>query len=520
MIIYKRLLVIAAILFSLKGITQEIAGGDFNINQIDDSTFLFQVQLYKYCSAASYPARIDSSFTSSLARIYENSTDNFVKSFSSSSIDSIVTIPLGDECFTPPGLCLESVFYSTTVILPQNLNGYYATWKVCCRNYEVNLQGSNDHLFYAQIPNPLLSGGNSTPQFNSLDEKGYMCIGYEKEIDFSCSDLDGDSLVYSLITPSNGFSLSGSKPFANSNYTTGFSNIKILGPGSICNIDSATGFVTVRSAQLGVFSISVKCEEYRNGLKIGEVTRTYVNSSLSCNNFRQSNFVSIPTSYDFKIGERNCFDVVGYDNSLSYLYLNFSSNDFDLGDKLYLPDSNNNGNYDFEWDDKYSGIRDSAKNIPVTQVSSTQFYSDNYQVGATFCWELSDCELKSNTKYLLDVQLVSNYCLLSDTTKIEIEINTSGRELSVNKPNSFSPNGDGIEDVFKMKKEDDCLQISHTRIYNLNGQLVFQSEDPNFFWNGKDLLDKDVSGGIYFVVYEGFYGATPTTESFKLLLYR
>lgn len=143
-------------------------------------------------------------------------------------------------------------------------------------------------------------------------------------------------------------------------------------------------------------------------------------------------------------------------------------------------------------------------------------------IGARFCWELNDCEFYNNDNYFVDIQAVLDRCGTMDTAKIRININFEEPESSITIPNVFSPNGDGIEDIFRMKKNEnnECLKITKTKIFSLTGQLVFESNDPNFFWNGKDFLDKDVSSGIYMVVYEGFYGESQTIDSFKLLLYR
>jgi hypothetical protein len=509
-------------LFSIEGKSTLVAGGDFSVNQIDDSTFLLKFRLYKYCAGANYPAKIDSSSGASLARIYENSTNNLVKTFSSVSFDSIVSIPMGDSCYTPPGLCIEIVYYSTIVILQPNTNGYYATWKICCKNFEGNFLSPNEYLFYAQIPNPFLLGKNSSPQFKPIGNSAYLCIGYEKNLDFSCTDTDGDSLVYSLITPFNDFSATGSKPLAISTYVSGFDLNKVLGPGSKCKIDSATGFVSVRPAQLGVFSISVKCEEYRSGIKIGEVTRTFVYSGLNCNLGVPIEFENFPVSYDFKISKKNCFDVVAKNSWFIDIQLNFSSSAFSMGAKVSLPDSNASGKYDFEWKNEFYGAKEMTNNIEVIQTSPTQFLAPNGLIGARFCWELNDCEFYNKEKHYVDVQAVLDRCGVMDTADIRLTINFEGPESSIYTPNSFSPNGDGIEDVFRMNKNEnnECLKISKTKIYSTTGQLVFESEDPNFFWNGKDFLNKDVSSGIYMIVYEGIYGESQTTDSFKLLLFR
>ncbi len=50
-------------------------------------------------------------------------------------------------------------------------------------------------------------------------------------------------------------------------------------------------------------------------------------------------------------------------------------------------------------------------------------------------------------------------------------------------PNTFSPNGDGVNDVFKA--EGDGITIFEMMIYDRWGQLVFQSTDINKGWDGK-----------------------------------
>ncbi len=456
-----------------------------------------------------------------MARIFDNSSHSLVQSFSSVSIDSVKNIVIGDSCYTPPGICLQVVYYSSLVILPPNPNGYYITWKVCCKSFEGNFQGSNSQLFYAQFPNPLLSGKNQSPKFNPIGSSPYFCIGYEKELDFSCRDIDRDSLVYSLITPYKDFSITGSKPFVVSTYKSGFDMNKMLGPGSTCEIDSTTGIVLARPAQLGIFSISVICEEYRNGIKLGEVTRTFVASSLNCNFGIPVYFENIPSSYEFELGKKNCFDIVASSNYNSELYLNFSSTAFSNGAKVSLPDSNANGKYDFEWENAFFENIETTNDVEVIQTSSTQFFANRGKVGARFCWELADCELREGDKYFVDAKAILDRCGMTDTANIQLTINFEGPESSIYTPNSFSPNGDGIEDVFRLKNEaNECLEITQTKIYDLMGNLVFESDNPNFFWNGKNFLDKHVSSGIYMVVYEGNYGSRKEVNSFKLLLYR
>lgn len=110
-----------------------------------------------------------------------------------------------------------------------------------------------------------------------------MCVSLAKILDFSCTDPDGDSLVYSLVTPYNNSSSSGGgKPFTLSNWNLGFGLPNYLGPGASCTINSSTGIVTTRATQLGFYQIAVLCEEYRNGVKIGESYRDIPVPAINC----------------------------------------------------------------------------------------------------------------------------------------------------------------------------------------------------------------------------------------------
>ncbi|MEY4875253.1 MAG: hypothetical protein RL708_402, partial [Bacteroidota bacterium] len=51
-------------------------------------------------------------------------------------------------------------------------------------------------------------------------------------------------------------------------------------------------------------------------------------------------------------------------------------------------------------------------------------------------------------------------------------------------PNAFSPNGDGIDDVFKIMNIEDVEKINRLQIYNRWGELIFATNDKNQVWDG------------------------------------
>jgi gliding motility-associated-like protein len=68
-------------------------------------------------------------------------------------------------------------------------------------------------------------------------------------------------------------------------------------------------------------------------------------------------------------------------------------------------------------------------------------------------------------------------------------------------PNTFTPNGDGINDVLTVLL-DSRINIKSFRIYSRWGQPVFSTADINNFWDGNK-GDTNVPAGTYFWFLEG-----------------
>lgn len=66
-------------------------------------------------------------------------------------------------------------------------------------------------------------------------------------------------------------------------------------------------------------------------------------------------------------------------------------------------------------------------------------------------------------------------------------------------PNAFSPNGDGINDVYKAKSGHQGITDFHAYIYNRWGQKLFEWTDVNGGWDGT-YKGKPVKQGVYFVL--------------------
>ena len=71
-------------------------------------------------------------------------------------------------------------------------------------------------------------------------------------------------------------------------------------------------------------------------------------------------------------------------------------------------------------------------------------------------------------------------------------------ESKLDMPNAFSPNGDGINDIYKAKEGYQSLVEFHAIIFNRWGQKIYEWDDPDGGWDGTH-HGQDARQGVYFV---------------------
>ena len=82
----------------------------------------------------------------------------------------------------------------------------------------------------------------------------------------------------------------------------------------------------------------------------------------------------------------------------------------------------------------------------------------------------------------------SSQCL---NQEINVEVNSVDCACNIYAPNAFTPNGDGLNDVFRIVSE--CsFDEYELRIFNRWGEIVFESDNPDRVWKG------EAKGGEYF----------------------
>ena len=272
-----------------------IVGGEFELIHISGNTYRLNLILYfdeiNGLQGAKDPFADVRIFRKRDNAIMFNSIR--LSQFSISNVD--YTQP---ECSNGE-IVTSKIIYSNIITLADNVfndpDGYYISWERCCRNYQIANIYSEDpafsnrnagQTFYLEFP-PVVKNGepfiNSSPRlFPPLND--YACPQKKYYVDFAGTDDDGDSLVYSIVTPLNTLTpdalppggLPRPGPYPDVLWRPGYSLQKITGGSPDLQI-SDDGFLTVTPPLAGValYVFAVKCEEYRDGVKIGEVRRDF-----------------------------------------------------------------------------------------------------------------------------------------------------------------------------------------------------------------------------------------------------
>ncbi|MCO5249598.1 MAG: gliding motility-associated C-terminal domain-containing protein [Chitinophagales bacterium] len=72
-------------------------------------------------------------------------------------------------------------------------------------------------------------------------------------------------------------------------------------------------------------------------------------------------------------------------------------------------------------------------------------------------------------------------------------------------PNTFTPNGDGINDLYTPIIPYSGVTRIDLKIYNRMGNLVYETTSPDINWKGVDSKGKELESGIFYYVCEVYY---------------
>ncbi|MHA6247994.1 gliding motility-associated C-terminal domain-containing protein [Pontibacter sp. CAU 1760] len=289
------LLLVFALLFSLVAKATHIVGGEFELQHLNNFNYRITLNLY-FDAVNGSPGALDPSIT---VNFFSKATNQRIAS-QEMSIQQQSLVPYTNiDCTVGQLVTRKIVYYQTIYLDPLKFNnpsGYYVTWERCCRNGTINnIISPQDaaQTFYMEFP-PVVRDGNffqnSSPiLFPPLSD--YACVNEMFYFDFNGTDPDGDSIVYDMVTPLNGFTNQAmpiytipprAAPYPLIRWQNGYGeNNQVRGSPPI-NIDRNSGLLTMKPSQKGLFVFGIRAQEFRAGVKIGEVRRDFQVLVLDC----------------------------------------------------------------------------------------------------------------------------------------------------------------------------------------------------------------------------------------------
>lgn len=258
-----------------------IAAADISYECLGNNNYEFTLRLYRDCRGIPITPR----YTIQIQGIGACSNISIP-----TSIPKVSEIELPVLCSDPNiprscgfngtslGLGYEEIIYKGRVNLAQ-LNGcnWQVSWATCCRNNAITTANpaTSTYVYASFIDSSIVC--NNSPTFNNTPVF-IVCDSNLQEISNAMIDLDGDSLVYSLVNPLDAYNT-----FVP--YNAGFSATQPLTttPAGF-QFNPSSGQMTFTPSGTQVTITDVLVQEYRNGQLIGQTQRSIQIAVMNCNN--------------------------------------------------------------------------------------------------------------------------------------------------------------------------------------------------------------------------------------------
>lgn len=286
----KYLIPLACILIISRAEASHIVGGDITYKYVGDDNYQIDLHLYVDCfNGIPLAIELDREVNVSF---YNTRTNEFIDNDALDVIAEVNVQELNYNCLSnEPNACVSQFTFSYTKKLFPGEDGITIAYQRCCRNKTINNiidPANTGATFFTEIPPVSVVKDNSSPVFDKLPPN-FLCTNAPLIFDHKATDVDGDSLVYSLILPYLGADPTFNRPIPaspppynqvimNNPYTLS----DMMGGSVKLQIDPETGLLQVTPSDVGQFVMAVLVEEYRDGVKIAEMHRDYQLNVIEC----------------------------------------------------------------------------------------------------------------------------------------------------------------------------------------------------------------------------------------------
>ncbi len=171
---------------------------------------------------------------------------------------------------------------------------------------------------------------------------------------------------------------------------------------------------------------------------------------------------------------------------------------------------------------RFDSIKVLQENQPIASFTATPsegyaplnvMFNNNSSSAHQYTWDYGDGLFWDTTSLVgtahtydttgvYPVMLIAQNGTCTDTAFLQITVIEPPIILppSVETVNVFSPNNDGVNDVFNFSL--DHIKAIKMTVLNRWGNVMFESTDVNFKWNGTSANGQDAISGVYFYMYE------------------
>lgn len=249
-------------------------GADLSYTCIGANTYVFTLAFYRDCAGISAPSAPSLNIHSPSGCGSTQSVSMTQQSVAEASSLCPAQLP-NSTCNGGNLQGVEVYTYTATVTLSGACPDWIAYFSDCCRNSVITNSNTGPLYVEATINNSAVACNNS-PTF-STPPVPYICYNQPFNYNHGSIDIDGDSLVFSLINPKESATIDVS-------HNPGFSATQPLSTVGAFNFDAHTGQMDFTPDALQIAVVAVLVEEYRHGVLIGSVMRDMQVVVISCQN--------------------------------------------------------------------------------------------------------------------------------------------------------------------------------------------------------------------------------------------
>ncbi|MBP7497638.1 MAG: gliding motility-associated C-terminal domain-containing protein [Bacteroidales bacterium] len=393
----RKILGIILILNSLYSYSTHIAGADLTYKCLGGNDYLITFTFYRDCSGIEAPESVVINFSSSCYDSFE------ITLFPLDSTGVEVTPTCNEvvsSCRNGNLYGLQQFVYKGQTILKPCVD-WRISYYLCCRNYSHTIKQPESTGMY--IPATLNNKDfeyNSSPEFSNIPVT-VICAEQTFCFNHGAIDADGDSLVYSLVTPYD----KGPDAFPiYVLYGSGYSAEQPLPSTPPVTINRFTGDICMTPDYNIISPMAVLVEEYRNGIKIGSVIRDMQVNVITCSNLLPVVSGISADSLSFNTTDTIHTDTVCFGKKIT-LYIH-----------SYDPD---NGKIWMKWN----------KGIPSADFS---VYNNPPYLSARFNWQPDALALR-NSAHCFTVTVGDDFCPYIGSQTFAFCIYVKGFNVSIGK---------------------------------------------------------------------------------------